>query len=1063
VRKSFYCFFLVVSLVLTAQSLPSGKAKKRTTFSSTSVYSHYGILDANQIALWATDQGIIEHNLPNENAGVGFPPNSSTIVFGGGFLWGGMVNDGKRELKVGGHTEITGVRGGAILPGGFPENPSDVHIYRIRKDWKTADLSSEVSNLLGVSLPNVTQAEIDGLREQYHHDWVFWPASEGAPYYDRNGKLGYQPDTSGSAGPNTDEPGLGGADAVVWIVCNDLDTTLTQSFGGCNPIGLEEQITLWEYKSANLQNVVYERCRLIYKGTPQTPPGSTIDSMFMAKWSEPDIGSDANDYAGYDLTRNLGFCYSASDTDLQYQRYNMIPPAVGYRIVEGPRVPQPGATGTWNLTTIPGYANLPPSSCTVFDDNYLEIDSVNLLYFSEPATQQWFNILNGYRPRPFNIPTCFTNPYTNQCAAFQLTGDAVNQLGWVDGRQNVGGDRRMTISMGPFSMALGDTQEIVVALVAGQGSTNLLSIATMDSVSDQANDNFRLGFNGGLVIPTPDLQPVELDQSVILDWESDVAQLNRVESFSAAGYQFFTYKIYQFADSLGATGKYQFPPFDIGAPRSLRLTTDYLRNKPLVDGQRYYYAVTALMYNPNQGFADQYLESPLKIFTVVPHAPNPGTIYPYQVEQLVSNWTNEYGEDDAQITMQVIDPTKTDNHIYKLVFHRPDPLDFSQYDYIDSTLNDTLLHYSWVDGSVYRVPSRGITLSIADARFGVKGVVQTEEANKPSNVNVFDSPDPERKYMVTAGGFAHLDTLSGGTPNDYDIEWRFLGDSSWAMLMRGSIRSSGWTRVPYQAFQINPYTHVPRQIYTIITNQSQDSVWRTAQFFNESYHGHVLKEFYPVTFYADSQYISGNSYAAGRYDDHVAFDSANSIQALAAMWASIRQGKVISKASIWYAYLADLDGDGKPAAPNSIITFQRYKSITDLDAKVYHSRGVVTNNVAEAKTAIEQINAFPNPYYGFNRVEGSRTAKFITFNHLPYNATIRIFNLAGILVRTLHKSDPTQFTEWDLQNESALPVASGLYLAHMQLSDVHGTDLGGKSLKLMIVMEQQYFQSAAGQ
>ena len=77
-----------------------------------------------------------------------------------------IVTDYTRSLKVGGHTELAGVSGGSILPGGIPDNPAGVHIYRIRRDWKTADLRGEVSQLLGVSVPNVTDAEVAGLREQ---------------------------------------------------------------------------------------------------------------------------------------------------------------------------------------------------------------------------------------------------------------------------------------------------------------------------------------------------------------------------------------------------------------------------------------------------------------------------------------------------------------------------------------------------------------------------------------------------------------------------------------------------------------------------------------------------------------------------------------------------------------------------------------------------------------------------------------------------------------------------------------------------------------------------------
>jgi hypothetical protein len=109
----------------------------------------------------------------------------------------------------------------------------------------------------------------------------------------------------------------------------------------------------------------------------------------------------------------------------------------------------------------------------------------------------------------------------------------------------------------------------------------------------------------------------------------------------------------------------------------------------------------------------------------------------------------------------------------------------------------------------------------------------------------------------------------------------------------------------------------------------------------------------------------------------------------------------------------------------------------------------VSNNLA--RDQVNQINVYPNPYYGVNSEELNKYNRFVTFTHLPANATVRIFNLAGVLVRTLEKADAGQFLRWDLANESQLPVASGLYIAYIELPDLGTT----KILKLAIVQEQQ--------
>jgi hypothetical protein len=40
-----------------------------------------------------------------------------------------------------------------------------------------------------------------------------------------------------------------------------------------------------------------------------------------------------------------------------------------------------------------------------------------------------------------------------------------------------------------------------------------------------------------------------------------------------------------------------------------------------------------------------------------------------------------------------------------------------------------------------------------------------------------------------------------------------------------------------------------------------------------------------------------------------------------------------------------------------------------------------------------------------------------------------------------------------------LPVASGVYIAYMTLKDANGAELGKKTLKLIVIQEQQYLDN----
>jgi hypothetical protein len=107
------------------------------------------------------------------------------------------------------------------------------------------------------------------------------------------------------------------------------------------------------------------------------------------------------------------------------------------------------------------------------------------------------------------------------------------------------------------------------------------------------------------------------------------------------------------------------------------------------------------------------------------------------------------------------------------------------------------------------------------------------------------------------------------------------------------------------------------------------------------------------------------------------------------------------------------------------------------------------------KFSADKVGVFPNPYYAFNAAETNRFQRFVTFNNLPPVAKIRIFNLAGQLVRTLDKNEPSQFYRWNLMNQAGFPVASGMYIAHLELTLPSDGSTVTKVLKLGVIQEQE--------
>ena len=84
-----------------------------------------------------------------------------------------------------------------------------------------------------------------------------------------------------------------------------------------------------------------------------------------------------------------------------------------------------------------------------------------------------------------------------------------------------------------------------------------------------------------------------------------------------------------------------------------------------------------------------------------------------------------------------------------------------------------------------------------------------------------------------------------------------------------------------------------------------------------------------------------------------------------------------------------------------------------------------------AVDALDLINVVPNPYYGYSSYENSQLDNRIKITNLPKISLIRIFTVSGTLIRTIKKSDDLTSVDWDLKNDHGIPVASGLYVIHV--------------------------------
>ena len=89
-----------------------------------------------------------------------------------------------------------------------------------------------------------------------------------------------------------------------------------------------------------------------------------------------------------------------------------------------------------------------------------------------------------------------------------------------------------------------------------------------------------------------------------------------------------------------------------------------------------------------------------------------------------------------------------------------------------------------------------------------------------------------------------------------------------------------------------------------------------------------------------------------------------------------------------------------------------------------------------------EVTAVPNPYVVSSYYETNKYGiqKEIQFHHVPPRCTIRIFNIAGDLVRTIlhdasRSAQPT-IAVWDLQSYNGQEVAYGIYVYHVEVEGV---------------------------
>lgn len=635
-KQDFFRVFILLFLIELIIPFPIfGQSKKSN--SNPPLYKangepSYAQLNINNLSTWFRNNG--ESDLsPNGSAGFVYPKgNWRSVVYQTGFLWGGKV-DGL--VRVGGSNYAQATVPGRVIENSNgnwePANPldPDVRIYRVRRDYATADLTDDIKGGVGNDPKEI--------RKNYKKDWMEWPALQGAPYEDKN--------NNGVYDPLIDIPGVPGADQTIWSVCNDFDSELTNKFFYSPPLGIEEQITIWAYKSSGtLGDMYFRKYTLINKNIEKKP----FTDMYVSIFMDADIGGSSDDYAGCDSTLNLGYTYNGTNYDSQY---GDSPPAVGISLLQGPLViGMASDTAIFKGKYIYGMKNLPLSTA-FFYFKYSDI-------YSEPRGWTYEQLALGYYKQfqgiihTTGLP--YIDPTTGVPTHFPLSGDPVAKTGWYENSSFYPpGDRRNGLATGPFNIAYGDTQEVIFAeIVAGYkpGVSNLTAITKLKEHTSAAHFIYEHFFD---IIAAPQKPVVTVstkDDEITLSWDADSESIQETENFSKYGFKFEGYNIYQipspgislseavrianydvingvktitdnvydpstklFLDKIVAYGT------DSGIKRSISISKDALNgNMPLHYGQKYYFAVTSYSYSETPSYDSKIYENELEVIEAIP-------------------------------------------------------------------------------------------------------------------------------------------------------------------------------------------------------------------------------------------------------------------------------------------------------------------------------------------------------------------------------------------------------------------------------------------------------------
>jgi hypothetical protein len=795
---------------------------------------------------------------------------------------------------------------------------------------------------------------------------------------------------------------------------------------------------------------------------------------------------------GCDTTLSLGFIYNGNAVDTDFRKFNLPPPSGGYDYLQGPILPSPGDRAVFDLKYRNNFKNL---GMTGF--SYFSAGSP----YSDPGggyttnTIRWYKMLRGFAPLD-GPDVRYNHPPGVTPGQYPLAGDPVRGIGHIDGQGTnysfVPGDRRLLIITGPFKLALGDTQEVVVAEVLGLGADRLSSVSVMKFNDRFAQNTYNALFRVPKAPTAPDVKVAQLDGQIILEWGSNVARVAETENTinEPGTYKFEGYNVYQFAtptaslkdgkrlatyDLLEDPAVILDEQFDPSSGQILNLPAQFGSNGGIIryfnfnrdfvkdidklnNGEEYYVAVTSYSKATEPGYLPAALESQVRILTIIPQSPRLGQRIGAKFGTDIP--VTHAGTGDATVIVSVVDPKAIKPGTYTISFPNVPDTDPAYRTWSLSRGGTVLLskQQNYAVDEDYLI-AEGLLPKVGNLVFDAPTTILSDEFVTDADPNDGDL-GLWGDFTLFGGATGYWSEAGNGLPVpgveflQADLEFRFTGktaagdDNNDAPIVSGGQWTTQWARATFGAGDLSTalraQVRAPFELWDVENNKQLSFALINRNADGASPYGNNVGN--PNTPGMEPRYrMSGRDYIivlTTPYPGEAAAQTttfAHNVPEASWLLFFLQGGS-----SVWST------GDVYRVKFSNPIQLGK-------DTYSFSTAGLeVTQSADLATQDLKKVGVFPNPYFGLNPQETNRLARFVTFNNLPDQAVIRIFNLAGQLIRTIdHQQEGGgPFRRWNLLNQSNLPVASGLYVAHIQMPGV-----GEKVLKLVVVQEAEVLET----